>query len=51
MVAAGTPRFPRCVEDRHADCGLIVEQGPPEQVLNDPRHEETTHFLRRFLDR
>ena len=31
--------------------GGIVEQGPPEQVLNDPRHEETTHFLRRFLDR
>jgi ABC-type polar amino acid transport system ATPase subunit len=31
--------------------GLIVEQGPPEQVLNDPRHEATTHFLRRFLDR
>jgi ABC-type polar amino acid transport system ATPase subunit len=31
--------------------GRIIEQGPPEQVLNDPRHEETTHFLRRFLDR
>ncbi len=31
--------------------GVIVEQGPPEQVLNDPRHEETKHFLRRFLDR
>ncbi len=31
--------------------GVVVEQGPPEQVLNDPRHEETTHFLRRFLDR
>ena len=31
--------------------GQIVEQGPPEQVLDDPRHEETTHFLRRFLDR
>jgi polar amino acid transport system ATP-binding protein len=31
--------------------GAIIEQGPPEQVLNDPRHEETTHFLRRFLDR
>ena len=31
--------------------GVIIEQGPPEQVLDDPRHEETTHFLRRFLDR
>jgi polar amino acid transport system ATP-binding protein len=31
--------------------GQIIEQGPPEQVLDDPRHEETTHFLRRFLDR
>jgi ABC-type polar amino acid transport system ATPase subunit len=29
--------------------GRIIEQGPPEQVLNDPRHEETTRFLRRFL--
>ncbi len=31
--------------------GRIIEQGPPEQVLRDPRHEETMHFLRRFLDR
>ena len=31
--------------------GAVIEQGPPEQVLNDPRHEATTHFLRRFLDR
>lgn len=31
--------------------GRIIEQGPPEQVLHDPRHEETTRFLRRFLDR
>jgi ABC-type polar amino acid transport system ATPase subunit len=31
--------------------GVIVEQGPPEQVLDDPRHEATTRFLRRFLDR
>jgi len=31
--------------------GRIIEEGPPEQVLNDPRHEETTHFLRRFLER
>ena len=30
--------------------GAVVEQGPPEQVLNDPRHSETAHFLRRVLD-
>ncbi len=31
--------------------GLIIEEGPPNQVLHDPRHEATTHFLRRFLER
>ena len=31
--------------------GAIIEQGPPEQLLRDPRHEETIHFLRRFIDR
>jgi polar amino acid transport system ATP-binding protein len=30
--------------------GVVIEQGPPEQVLNDPRSAETAHFLRRFLD-
>lgn len=33
------------------EAGRIVEQGPPEQVLDDPRHAETSRFLRRFLDR
>jgi polar amino acid transport system ATP-binding protein len=32
------------------DEGLILEQGPPEQVLHDPRDERTRAFLRRFLD-
>jgi len=31
------------------DDGLIVEAGPPEQVLSDPTDERTQHFLRRFL--
>ena len=30
--------------------GRIIEQGPPEQLLRDPRHEATIHFLRRFTD-
>jgi len=29
--------------------GLIVEQGPPEQLLRAPRHEATTRFLHRFI--
>ncbi len=29
--------------------GAIVEQGPPEQVLDAPREEQTQQFLRRFL--
>ena len=29
--------------------GVVVEQGPPEQILDAPREEATKHFLRRFL--
>ena len=29
--------------------GLVVEEGPPEQVLGDPREEATKQFLKRFL--
>jgi ABC-type polar amino acid transport system ATPase subunit len=31
--------------------GEILEEGPPEQVLDNPKNEATTRFLRRFLDR
>jgi len=31
--------------------GGIVEEGPPEQVLAEPKDERTKIFLRRFLDR
>ncbi|MBX6169222.1 MAG: amino acid ABC transporter ATP-binding protein, partial [Thermobispora bispora] len=27
----------------------IVEDGPPEQVIADPKHERTREFLRRVL--
>jgi ABC-type histidine transport system ATPase subunit len=29
--------------------GTVIEQGPPEQVLNSPTDERTKQFLRRFL--
>ncbi len=29
--------------------GVIVEEGPPEQILDDPHDERTRQFLRRFL--
>ncbi len=30
--------------------GVIVEQGPPEQLLDHPRDDRTKQFLRRFLE-
>ncbi|MBX6769752.1 MAG: amino acid ABC transporter ATP-binding protein, partial [Actinomadura rubrobrunea] len=32
------------------DGGVIVEDGPPEQVIGAPQHERTKTFLRRVLD-
>ena len=29
--------------------GVILEQGPPDQVLGEPREERTRQFLRRVL--
>jgi ABC-type polar amino acid transport system ATPase subunit len=29
--------------------GTIIEQGPPEEILNSPKDERTQQFLRRFL--
>ncbi|WLQ38837.1 amino acid ABC transporter ATP-binding protein [Streptomyces laculatispora] len=43
--------FAREVADRvvFMDAGRIVEQGPPEQVLDHPRHERTRDFLSKVL--
>jgi hypothetical protein len=32
------------------DGGVIVEEGPPEQVIAGPREERTRAFLQRVLD-
>jgi cystine transport system ATP-binding protein len=32
------------------DGGVVVEQGPPSEVLVDPREPRTRQFLHRLLD-
>ena len=48
MVVTHEVRFAREVADRviFMDEGQVVEQGPPEQVLDRPTHERTQRFLR-----
>ncbi|WP_020105186.1 amino acid ABC transporter ATP-binding protein [Nocardia sp. 348MFTsu5.1] len=33
-----------------ADGGIVLEQGPPAEVLSKPKHQRTKQFLRRILD-
>ena len=51
IVVTHEMHFAREAADRvvFMEEGLIVEEGPPEQVLNAPRDERTKVFLRRFL--
>ncbi|KXT56351.1 glutamine ABC transporter ATP-binding protein [Gordonia sp. QH-12] len=44
--------FARQVSDQvlFVDGGVIVERGPPEQVIAAPEHERTAAFLRRLTD-
>ncbi|WP_155370911.1 amino acid ABC transporter ATP-binding protein [Catellatospora vulcania] len=51
VIATHEMGFAREVADRvcFLDGGRIVEQGPPEQVLGDPREPRTRQFLERVL--
>ena len=44
--------FARDVADRivFMDGGIIVEEGPAEQVINNPQHDRTKAFLNRYDD-
>jgi polar amino acid transport system permease protein len=48
MVVTHEVRFAREVADRvvFMDEGRVIEQGPPEDVLDRPKHERTQRFLR-----
>ncbi|MEN3534828.1 amino acid ABC transporter ATP-binding protein [Microbispora sp. ZYX-F-249] len=51
LVVTHEMGFAREVADRvvFMDGGVIVEDGPPEQVIADPQHERTRGFLSRVL--
>jgi cystine transport system ATP-binding protein len=52
VVVTHEIRFARSVADQvlFMDGGVIVESGPPAQVLVDPQQERTRTFLHRVLD-
>ncbi|WP_433327256.1 amino acid ABC transporter ATP-binding protein [Spirillospora sp. CA-294931] len=52
LVVTHEMAFARDVADHvvFMDGGVIVEQGPPDQVIGDPQEERTKLFLRRVLD-
>lgn len=52
MVVTHEMSFAREVADRvvFMDGGVIVEEGPAQQVITRPRHERTRNFLDRVLD-
>ncbi|TXK38531.1 amino acid ABC transporter ATP-binding protein [Nonomuraea sp. C10] len=51
LVVTHEMGFARQVADRvvFMDGGVIVEDGPPAQVIGDPQHERTRTFLERVL--
>jgi polar amino acid transport system ATP-binding protein len=51
MVVTHEMGFAREVADRvvFMDGGVVVEEGPPEQILADPQHERTRRFLQMVL--
>jgi polar amino acid transport system ATP-binding protein len=52
LVATHEMGFARDVADRvcFLDGGRVLEEGPPEQVLSDPREPRTRQFLRRIIE-
>ncbi|MEU4669477.1 amino acid ABC transporter ATP-binding protein [Amycolatopsis sp. NPDC023774] len=51
VVVTHEMQFAREVADKvlFMDGGVVVEQGPPAQVIGDPRHQRTKEFLARVL--
>jgi polar amino acid transport system ATP-binding protein len=52
VVVTHEMQFAREVADKvlFMDGGVVVEEGPPDQVIGDPKHERTKSFLARVLN-
>ncbi len=52
IVVTHEMAFARAMADRvlFFDAGRIAEEGPPEKVFTEPRHERTREFLRKFAE-
>jgi polar amino acid transport system ATP-binding protein len=52
VIATHEMSFARDIADRicFLDAGVILEQGPPEQILSAPRETRTQQFLQRIIE-
>ena len=50
IIVTHEMQFARQVADNvmFMDGGVIVEYGPPEEVIGNPKQERTRHFLERY---
>jgi len=51
LIATHEMSFAREIANRvcFLDAGVLLEQGPPAQVLGDPREARTRQFLQRVI--
>ena len=52
VIATHEMSFARDIANRvcFLDAGVILEEGPPDQIFNAPREERTKQFLQRIVD-
>jgi polar amino acid transport system ATP-binding protein len=52
LIATHEMSFARDIADRicFLDAGVILEQGPPEQILSAPKEPRTEQFLQRIIE-
>jgi polar amino acid transport system ATP-binding protein len=52
LIATHEMSFARDIADRicFLDAGVILEQGPPDQILSEPREPRTQQFLQRIIE-